>query len=77
MGYVLYVPKAPNVPSTSQKPLLSEAAQAHFWQSSLGKNVLRIANGSNTTHLHVPAGAPAKQMKKALWLQIKALRKAT
>jgi len=68
MGYALYRPKT--AAPLNQAPAQTQAEDADFWQTPLGITLLRYSNGQP---LSVPVSRDANS-KRALWLQIKALR---
>lgn len=68
MGFTLY--RSKSVAGLRQAPEQTHALDSNFWQSRFGKTLLRYSNGQP---LPVPVSRDANS-KRALWLQIKAMR---
>ena len=72
MGLKLYVP----VTGFGSAAPAKTDDQSVFWQSPLGRNILRHAHGRDLAALPIPAGQQGKLAKRMVWQQLRVLLKS-
>ena len=71
MGLRLYV----RIPATQPEALAHEQADDAFWNSRLGQNIQRVAQGRDVTVLPVSPTVGKFLAKRMLWQQLRPLLK--
>lgn len=70
LGYVLYQP----ITKTAISSESTHTTPADFWQTALGQKIAGYANNADISQLQVSGSTRTAAFKRAVWLQLKALR---